>query len=125
MADSSLVVGDLAHSEVRPCAVDTVSLDDHFAGPARIDFVKCDAEAAEPLIIDGAQQLLRHNPGVRLLIEFNPADLQQLVEPAAFLRNLEVLGFAIQRVDEDGEARPRDPVDLLSQPHSELFLERR
>lgn len=88
---------------------ETISLDDYFTGHAardtRVDFIKMDAEGAEPAILAGMRQLLERNPKVELLTEFSPAAIRMFgASPELFLRDLRDQGFAIYPVSNSGAA---------------------
>jgi len=102
----------------------TTSLDQYFAQGTKVDFIKMDAEGAEPLILRGAERLLRENCAIKVVIEFVPENIAATMDPEAFLDSLSALGFGIFRIDEDATARDKDRAELLSKPHSELFLGR-
>lgn len=50
------------------------SLLDQLAG--RIDFIKVDVEGAEPLVIAGARQAVSANPGLTIIMEWSPGQIQ-------------------------------------------------
>lgn len=91
------------------------------------DFVKIDAEGAEPWVLDGGRALFADvTRPLGLLLEFCPEFLQKSGhDPAAELHKWESWRFSLARLDE----RRRRPVactarDLLARPYSELLLTR-
>jgi len=96
--------------------VETVSLDDFFAGPqpTAIDVLKMDAEGAETGILAGMQGVLARNPGLTLLTEFFPRAICGFgSSPEDYVRQLAALGFRIHPIDEaTGELRALDPAHV-------------
>jgi FkbM family methyltransferase len=76
--------------------VEMASLDDFFRKhnwPA-VDIVKIDAEGADKIIVEGMRQVIMRNPGLKLVIEFNPVCLQSSgIAPEELLILLKELGF--------------------------------
>jgi len=77
--------------------VETVSLDDYFARvEASVDFIKVDAQGAEPLILAGMSQLLERSPSAKLLTEFWPFGLSQCgIAAEDYLSQLHNAGFTL------------------------------
>ncbi len=106
--------------------VPAVSLDQVFAEAPKLDFVKIDAEGAEPAILAGMRKTIGANPGIRIVIEFGPGHLHRAGRPPAeFLAELGELGLSIQRIDEvTGDLHPASSAELLSCFSANLLLER-
>jgi FkbM family methyltransferase len=83
--------------------VETVSLDEYFAGRSeRIDVLKIDAEGAEMAILNGMHRLLERNPDVTLLTEFFPRAIRAFgYPPEEYVRRLGAYGFEIYPIEED------------------------
>jgi FkbM family methyltransferase len=101
--------------------VETVSLDEYFAGRSeRIDVLKIDAEGAEMAILNGMHWLLERNPDVTLLTEFFPRAIQAFgYPPEEYVRRLGAYGFEIYPIEEDRSDLERldpDRVQELIQP---------
>ena len=107
-------------------SVETVSLDDEIPA-SRVDVVKIDAEGAEPLILRGMQRIITNNPHIQIYIEFAPQHLNRAgVEPEQFLREIDALGFDVNRVDDlDGSLCSTSLEELVSKNSSNLRLTRR
>ena len=92
--------------------VETVSLDDYFAGehPA-IDVLKMDAEGAEMAIFAGMQKVLARNPELTLLTEFFPRAIRGFGHrPEEYVGQLLRSGFQVHPIDEDsGKVESLDP----------------
>lgn len=112
--------------EAETFTVDAVSVDDFLKDkPARIDFIKMDAEGSEPRIFNGMQGLIRNNLQLTIIAEFSP-DLVRGTgcDPRLFLEQLQDSGFNLRFIDEDATIKTATPAQLLSMPSCELFLKR-
>ena len=82
-------------------AVDTVALDDFFARTSvQPRLIKMDIEGAEPLALAGMECLIRRNPSLVLITEFNPSYLDAGAA-TDFLDRLQACGFDVAIIDED------------------------
>jgi FkbM family methyltransferase len=134
MALLAVYDGDSGHNTLFPDAsapstveVRTTTLDEALAGEERVDIVKIDVEGAEPLVLGGMQKILGRSPGIRILMEFAPQNLERSgTGPAAFLKDLKRAGFVIELVDDrSGELRPARDADLLRCFSANLSLRRK
>jgi FkbM family methyltransferase len=83
--------------------VESTSLDSFLEseGWPTVDLIKVDVEGAEVAVLDGMTQLMEKNPDLRLIIEFNPALLQDGgVTPIEFLERLHSIGWYVTVIDE-------------------------
>jgi len=81
--------------------VSTISLDEALAAVPVIDFVKIDAEGAEPFILRGMREILSRRPKLQLALEFAPVWLEAAgFRPADFLDEMLGLGFIIEQIDD-------------------------
>jgi FkbM family methyltransferase len=91
--------------------VEAVSIDDYFAG-SKLDFLKVDVEGAEPFVLRGAQEFLRKNKEVALLIEWSPNQLRKCgSSPEELATLINSFGFRIWRAE--GDRRAMTPESLL------------
>lgn len=78
-----------------PFTVDSIPLDDLLPEmDGHVDFVKVDAEGAEPLVFEGARRIIEGNPRLSIIMEWSPGQIVAAgfaVEP--FLAELEALGL--------------------------------
>jgi FkbM family methyltransferase len=81
----------------------------------RIDLLKIDAEGAEPLIISGARDTIAATPGIRILLEYAPAN-RRAVE------SLAEMGFAAEAVSVDSELVPVAVDQLDEVPSVDMVL---
>lgn len=114
------------HEEMRTIEVEGVSLDSYFPEQMRrIDFIRMDAEGSEPRILRGAVRLLKQNPEISILCEFDPAMLEGSgTSPKEFLRELSQWGFSINIVGHQAGVQPASIDQLLQTKHADLLLVR-
>jgi FkbM family methyltransferase len=97
-------------------AVETVRLDDYFAGQeVRVGVVKMDIQGSEAGALSGMRGLLSGSPGVALFCECWPHGLARAgASPQAFLSELEGLGFSLYHISEpQRRTRPVEAGELL------------
>jgi FkbM family methyltransferase len=112
-----------------PIEVSCTTLDDYFAGETRqFDFIKMDAEGAEPLIFEGGRNFFqeRIKPTTVIALEFNPPAIQGLKrEPKVFAQGLFDAGFKLWRIVDGENYQPvTSPADLDAWCITELLLSR-
>lgn len=87
--------------------VQTMSGDDFLAeqGISRVDVIKMDIEGAEIGALRGLRQTIARSPGLKLVMEYNPAALQAFGhDPARALAEVCALGFQqVQVIEANGE----------------------
>jgi hypothetical protein len=115
--------------EPSPLAVECTTLDKHYEKHDIVfDFVKVDAEGAEPLIFSGAQDFLRRCTldSTIFAVEFNPQAMRGLGRDGAqFLDHLLHSGFIVWQLSEKGALRQlTNPGELDSWCNAELILSR-
>jgi FkbM family methyltransferase len=104
--------------------VDAVSLDDYFPAGSQIDFIKVDAEGAEPYILKGATRLLTENRHVQVMMEFAPSILGPTSGDMLY-REIAALGFSVWRIGHDSTLI-KTSLDALSSAtnHCDIILKR-
>lgn len=83
--------------------VETTTLDSFLAseGWPSVDLIKIDVEGAEVAVLDGMTGLMGKSADLKLIIEFNPALLQDGgVAPLVFLERLASPGWGVQIIEE-------------------------
>jgi FkbM family methyltransferase len=96
--------------------IETVRLDDHFAGASfTADFLKIDIEGAETRALRGMERLLARSPRLKILTEINPTALVQNGDSAeSYLSQLQGYGFHIESVVDEAAGTVLTPsVDAL------------
>ncbi len=99
--------------EVTEIEVPTTTLDEALAGRP-VDFLKMDAEGAEALVIEGADETLARSPDLVAVIEvsYRPWD-REANEAGRLLDLLADRGFRFWLIDDDGTAHPRSRAEIL------------
>ena len=94
---SSLVSSDASNGTV---VASIVPLDDILAGTVP-DMVKIDVEGWEPQVIEGMKAILRANPNVILIMDFEPAHIRSSgLSAAAWVDRMQGAGLQIFEIDE-------------------------
>ncbi len=94
--------------------INTVSMDDYFKDQ-KIDFVKIDAEGAEPKIIWGMKNIIEQNPQLKIVIEYNHRIMDGNV---GYLRELEEYGFKLYDMMKEKFTSPAEIVSTYyDEPH--------
>ncbi len=106
--------------------VDAASIDELTREWPRVDFVKIDAEGAEPLVWRGMERTLHDNPDIVVVLEFVPS---RYADPPAFVRSIRGAGFDLRHVAPDSQIQPLTADEVLTDGDAgegwTLFLERR
>jgi len=122
---SHSLFAELVPGAKRHIPVETISLDDFFAGGTRIDLVKLDAEGAEAAIWRGMKRILEENPHITFFLEFASGHLRAAGEnPASFLQDMRRAGFPLRRISFTGKVVDADEKDVLESAFETLFLRR-
>ena len=105
------------------------TLDDFYAGEnLQFDFIKIDAEGAEPLIFEGGPNFLQHRirPTTLIAMEYNPPAIQGLQrDPKQFAQSLFDAGFRVWRIVDTEHLQPvASPDELDGWCITELLLSR-
>ena len=85
-----------------PC----VTLDQHFATGARVDFIKIDVQGAEQFALKGMRRVLDQNRDIVVMLEYAPAALLNAgTAPSDYLAYLRSMGFSLHNLPDDGDER--------------------
>lgn len=103
----------------RSRVVDAVSLDDFVADwDDKMDFIKMDIDGGEPFALEGMNRVFRNNPGLKMIVEYDPACLQRFGNsPTAYLKQITDSGLEIRAIYDEIRKRcitPADPDSILS-----------
>ncbi|MEE9387156.1 MAG: FkbM family methyltransferase [Paracoccaceae bacterium] len=100
------------HDELVAVDVEGVTLDSYFPKGHRIDFMKIDAEGAEPHILKGAQRVITDNPQMKIIMEFAPSMLRATYGSIEnFYADIKSFGFKIYEIKNDSTLKEM-PLDL-------------
>lgn len=91
----------------------------------KVDVLKIDTEGAEPLIWQGAENVLQANRDITVFMEFAPSMIQATLPPADFLAQIRSLDFNVFEASQREGLVARSDAQLLAAPWSELVLSRR
>lgn len=121
--DEKLV--EVYQDSLKKIKVQATSLDDHFPVGSKIDFIKVDAEGAEPDIFKGASRLLRENPNMKIMMEWAPAFLHRPgMSTRDFWDLLQGYGFKAYRITHDSNLVPEEFEGLSRVEHCDVLLKR-
>lgn len=117
---------DRFHETIQEITVPTVALDDFLEGGDRhIDFMKIDAEGAEPLVFRGMRNLLKENENLTILMEYSFSQIKSCgFKPVAEMSPFFDLGFKAFRIETTQQLIPIELADLSQLRHCELLLTR-
>jgi methyltransferase, FkbM family len=105
-------------------SINAVTLDDTIGGK-HVDILKMDAEGSEGSILEGAQQLLKNNPHIVIIMEWVPAQLERNgANAAALISNLANDGFKFWRINKQSSVDPISPSALLTVTACDLVISR-
>ena len=104
--------------------VPIVRLDDVIA-PGPIDFIRIDAEGAEPLILAGAQAILDRSPNIAVCIEWALPMMGAMSDVPAFIAGLRARGFRFFLIGFDSMLTEQDDAALMALDHRDVIIARR
>ncbi|MFH1046059.1 MAG: FkbM family methyltransferase [Candidatus Omnitrophota bacterium] len=100
----------------RTTKVKCVAIDDYFKAAEKVDLVKIDIQGYDYFALKGMARTLERSKNIVILGEFSPYGLKKTgIDPAAYLKLLEELGFAVEIAN--GSNRE----ELLKKSGDELF----
>jgi len=110
---------------IRVISVDSVSLDHFLPAGTRIDFIRMDAEGAEPFILQGAKRVLAENRDVQIIMEFVPSIINVSYGSAeTFVHEVIQMGFRVFRIGFDSSLIPMSCEDLMRVDPCDVILRR-
>jgi FkbM family methyltransferase len=129
MGSSSLFASEDAaagyHDKITKLTVDSISLDEYFAPSQRVDYIKIDAEGAEPHVLRGAKRIMSENKNITIMMEFAPAIIRvNFPDIDDFFGELRSYGFDTWRIDPDGSLIKSTPTELKEIVLCDLMLTR-
>ena len=108
---------------LQPLRVQAVTLDS-VMGDAPVQFLRMDAEGAEPLVLKGAQAMIARSPELRICMEWDVMQIGSRADPGATVSLLAEQGFRFWRIEKHGDLSEVAPGALPSLPHSDLVVSR-
>lgn len=88
--------------EITTITVRAVTLDDYFADMSKVDFIKIDAEGAEPHILQGAKRIISQNPNIKIMMEFAPSLISKSYGSVDdFYLDISAHGLRVFRINSD------------------------
>ncbi len=113
-----------ASSDDLTIEVRTACLDDILENILQIDFLKIDAEGAEPLIWKGMKKIRQLHPGLKIIMEFAPSHLIRAgFNPEVFYQEIIEADFSVFKIhDFTGELMPISREELVNTFSVNLFL---
>ncbi|WP_213034895.1 FkbM family methyltransferase [Candidatus Nitrotoga fabula] len=108
--------------KIKRIQVDGVRLDSHFKPGTRIDFIKIDAEGAEPYILKGASRILSENPHVIIMFEFSPKCFILNMSVEIFYNEWTRLGFKMYRIEPDSTLSTLTLADAIATSTCDVIL---
>lgn len=80
--------------------VPVTTLDEAIPAGSRVDFIKMDAEGAEPNIWRGMSRIVSENPELEIVLEWSASHFQRSGwDPAAFMSDIRAAGFKPYLID--------------------------
>lgn len=115
----------LFNDEIKHVTVQATAIDDFLPQNSAVDFIKIDAEGAEPFVLQGARRTLSENKDIQVMMEFSTAMLSVWNGGVqAFLREINGLGFEVWRIATDSSLVRSSHEDLLTIGHCDVLLRR-
>ncbi len=102
--------------------VEAVSLDEAL-GDARVDLLKIDTEGCEQRVLEGATGVIERNPGLRVIMEWNPRHIEQRDgDPAATAAFIFQHFGRVEQINRIDELTPLSAAELPNLNHCNLLL---
>src|SRR5690606_21953156 len=110
--------------KIETITVQGTSLDEYFSTGSRIDLIKMDAEGAEPLILRGADRLIRENRDIKIVMEFAPSIIHTHTPIDEFIAQLSSYEFQCEVIAHDSTLRRVTFEELRAYDHCDVVLSR-
>ena len=129
MGSSSLWADEAAtalfQDEIRTIKVEAISLDEYFPKGHKIDFIKIDAEGAEPYILKGARRILNENKSIQVLMEFSTVMIQAAYGSVEdYYQEIKSYGFEIYRINPDSTLQALSQDEAVKTAHCDVLLKK-
>ncbi len=121
----SSIFGGRPSDDVSRITVQATSIDDYLQDEKRVDFLKIDAEGAEPFIIRGAHTALQKNLGVEIMMEFSTHMIAGSSGSLdGFIEMIKDLKFRVWQIKVDSTLQEVPYHDLSRLGHCDILLRR-
>ena len=105
--------------------VQTVVLDEYVKAGEQLDFVKIDAEGAEPFILRGGERVIGESKNIQIMMEFAPSMLSNSFGSIdQFYDEIEKHGFRVWRIHADASLKVTNLEELKCVDHCDVILKR-
>lgn len=116
---------EIYQDSLKKIKVEAISLDDYFPVGSKVDFIKVDAEGAEPDIFKGASRLLSENYNIKIMMEWAPEILNNSgMSIRDFWDLLQGYGFKVYRITHDSTLALEEFDELSRVAHCDVLLKR-
>ena len=89
----------------------------------RVDIIKIDVEGAEPLVVDGAHETIRRNPGLTIVMEWSPGQVAAAGKsPREFAARIAAAGLSCSALSPGGGLRPLTVDQLAALPYRPAII---
>lgn len=99
-----------------------VRLDDVIEGP--IDLLRMDAEGSEPLVLEGARDLVRRSPNIRICMEWSTNMMARRCSVPDLVGQFRAQGFRFWLIATDGTFPELSDADLMALPLNDILISR-
>lgn len=118
-------VAEAFQDSLKKIKVKAISLDDYFPAGSKVDFIKVDAEGAEPDIFKGAKRVLNENKNIKVMMEWSLALLDRPgMTPLDFWNLIQGYGFKAYRIAHDSTLTLEGFEELSRVKHCDVCLKR-
>lgn len=111
--------------KVKKIQVEAISLDEYIPQGNRVDFIKIDAEGAEPYILLGAERILNQNKDIILMMEWAPHMLNHDdIKVSDLYQYLSNKGFSFFIIENDSSLNKANFEELIKITHADVLIRR-
>jgi FkbM family methyltransferase len=118
LLDANAYPDDILKLTVPMVRLDEVIVD----GP--VDLIRIDAEGAEPLILEGAREILLRSPAIRVCMEWSVGMMSNRRDVGSFVTELRCFGFRFWKIEVDSSLTEVTDEELKGLGHSEIVVAR-
>lgn len=105
----------------KKCKVKANTLDNVCNHP-KVDFIKVDTEGAEPYVLKGAINIIKNNPNIKVIFEWNGEHIRlREADPQEFVDFVFTHFKHVKRIVKVGQLEPLTKQSLMELSHSNIF----